>query len=263
MTIRPLKKTAIFDMDGTLNICGPYYDEAKNAGAQRIEKLTGMPAATARQLIEQLDLLAISVNPDPFSKTRFPRSFAAALVAAGVIKHGVTGYTLNAAELYKIGESVFDAPYGLFDGVYETLFALRATGWQLILYTKGDPEIQQRKIDKNHLAPFFHAIHIVPTKTIDGLRAVLEEHDVDLARSFAVGDSLKDDIAPAKALGLTTYYVNESGFEWSYDDHAVEPAYAITSVRDLVGCVEVGDGEEEAHDNEGGQPPESQESQAA
>lgn len=229
-----MKRTKIYDMDGTLIQCGIYYDQALDRAAKHLEALTQLPFAASRKLINDIDLAAVSL-PNAFHRSRFPDSFAAAAYAALRLTGTSPGHpdaSGIAGDLWNIGDAVFNAPYDLLDAtVIETLKRDRASGWQLILYTKGDTGVQQLKIDRHNFDAYFDAIYIVPKKDVDTLRAIMHQNQVDLETSWMIGDSKKDDIAPAQEVGLKTALVVQGNHSWSYNDHVIgEPTMTVGSV---------------------------------
>lgn len=219
-----MQKTALFDMDDTLIECGIYYREALRAGAEFIAGRTGFAADVVTKMIGDLDLAAVKATAD-FTKDRFPRSFLATSAAIDVLLGNHPDW-FAADRAYDIGMTVFSAEYALRPHAIHTLIELRSMGYRIVLVTKGDTEVQQAKIDKHRLGELVDAVHIVPTKGIEVLRPILTAENVDIASSFMVGDSLKDDVAPAKALGLTTFHIAPTD-QWSYNLADVTPTHSI------------------------------------
>jgi putative hydrolase of the HAD superfamily len=229
------KPTVIFDLDNTLVECTKYYEAAKLAGARHIEATVGMPAATALDLLQHIDVAAIKSTHD-FSRARLPNSFAS-LAEIARRTMGRRGSEMLIEELYAMGDAVFDAPYELLPGVEESLEALYRYGYQLVLLTKGDDKVQQSKIDRHPcLTTWFRAHYIVPRKGTDVLERVLKDEDIDSEYSWVVGDSYRDDIAPALALGVKTALV--SGLQghpgYSQERDLGDPAIERPTVADIV-----------------------------
>lgn len=230
-----LRATKIFDLDQTLCRCGVYYAQALGAGAAALARASGLAIERMLELLQRLDLDAVHLPGHAWGRERFPNSFRAAAYAIGAI----LGMPLDEREslgneLYAIGDRVFEAPYELYDGVKETLLRDRGRGWQTILYTKGAVEVQQRKIDINDLARHFDHIYIVQGKTKEQLLRIIGACEVDIAESWMIGDSAKDDIAPAQALGLNTALVTVGGHHWAYNDSEIDPpTITVESVRDV------------------------------
>jgi putative hydrolase of the HAD superfamily len=225
------KPSLIIDLDGTQVRCGEYYVQATERGAEYLSQVTGFSVSQCRETIERLDLVAVSL-PDGFMSDRYPQSFGAAALAlchlAALRDRAVIPYGTHMLTAEAIGRSVFDAPYTPYDGVLETLEVLKAD-YQLILYTKGDPDVQRRKIALHGFDRLFDACVIVLQKSDDNLARLLAEYDIDVAASWMIGDSERDDIAPAMRAGLRTILATYDEHLWSYNAADVKPTAVIAS----------------------------------
>ena len=67
--------------------------------------------------------------------------------------------------------------------------------------------MQERRIQNFHLQSEFKAVEIVETKTQNTFLQYCEKHDVDMSKSWMVGDSLNSDIIPALSVGLKAIHV--------------------------------------------------------
>lgn len=227
------RPTVLIDLDDTLIECGIYYRDAREAGARLIAERTGMQAEAADKLISHLDLVALQHNPC-FSKARFPRSFAAAMAAACQLHEvAASEWEENRLEALAVGMSVFDAPYALKPDAIHLLVELRSLGYQLVLVTKGSIEVQLSKIARHGLTDLVDAVEVVKTKSSASWANVYATHRVDPTRSYAIGDSLKDDIAPNQAAGSATILV-QSELTWSFNDHEVTPDAEVETLRDVL-----------------------------
>lgn len=231
----PGKSTLIFDLDGTLVECGKYYDDANRRGAEYMHQVTGLPVAKIRAVMSAVDLAAVTLA-DGFSRERFPRSFeAVAMALCHTVAHQrqVMPYWNHVVRMGQIANSVFDAPYDELDGVRGVLEQYRAAGWHMVLYTKGDKEVQSSKIQRHGYNTLFDYCIVTPTKSVEMLSQLTTNLGIDPAESWVIGDSPKDDIAPAAELGYRTVFVKRSGQEWSYDNATVEATATIEEIARL------------------------------
>lgn len=226
------RRAIVFDLDNTLIECGQYYIDVKRKGAEYLSAITGLSVTVCEKLINDVDLAATSL-PGSFSADRLPRAFEAATMAAchiaAHLRPDVVPYNRHMLEMWTIGNSVFSAPYEEYPGVKETLQYLKNEGWLLVLYTKGDSTVQKQKIDKHGYASVFDHCVITLTKTEQVLSDVATKLDINVSDSWSVGDSLKDDIAPAKALGFKTVHVTPKT-TWAYDTGTAEADAVVESV---------------------------------
>jgi putative hydrolase of the HAD superfamily len=89
----------------------------------------------------------------------------------------------------------------LIAGVERTLRVLYPST-RLVLVTKGDPAIQQHKIDTSGLVDYLDASYIVGEKNADTYRRIVAELDLDPTETWMVGNSPRSDINPAIEAGL-------------------------------------------------------------
>jgi len=101
---------------------------------------------------------------------------------------------------------VVEPPMILREAVRETLEALRSSS-QMVLVTKGLPEVQQPKITASGLEPLFDDVHIVPEKHPETYRDVLSAIGSDPERTWMIGNSPGSDINPAIEAGIGAIYV--------------------------------------------------------
>jgi len=111
--------------------------------------------------------------------------------------------------------TVFEHPAPLVPLAREALSALKARGFLLALLTKGDRELQQRRIEQSGLAPFFDLISIVPQKTPESITAVLTRLGVAAASAMSVGNSLRSDVSPALVAGVRPVWID--AHVWEYE----------------------------------------------
>jgi putative hydrolase of the HAD superfamily len=76
-----------------------------------------------------------------------------------------------------------------------------------MLLTKGHPEEQRLKIERSGLEPFFNATAVVHEKTEETYRAIVQERQLDPARTWMIGNSPRSDINPALAAGLNAVFI--------------------------------------------------------
>jgi putative hydrolase of the HAD superfamily len=103
-------------------------------------------------------------------------------------------------------ERILECPMETIAGVAETLAYLSGRH-DLTLFTKGNPEEQRLKIDRSELGQFFRHTAIVKEKDTAAYRRLVEERQLDPARTWMVGNSPKSDINPAMEAGLNAVFI--------------------------------------------------------
>lgn len=108
--------------------------------------------------------------------------------------------------IHGFARTIAEQPVQLLTGVEETLQYLSARH-QLVLVTKGDHAEQSGKVKKSGLLNHFSAIEIVPEKTSQHYRELVDQHRLAPDRTWMVGNSPKSDINPALAAGINAVFV--------------------------------------------------------
>lgn len=145
---------------------------------------------------------------------------------------------------YALADDIADAysderetGFYLIPGALEVLTALRERGIKLALITNGAGEVQRAKIDRYNLAPYFDNILIEgefgtgkPDERV--FRYTMEKLDVKPAGAWMVGDDLRFDIAPCRALGIYSLLV-QGYSDNPYSLDGVKPDKEIRSVAEI------------------------------
>lgn len=229
----PPKCGLIFDLDNTLVRCSEYYADAKNGFAMLMCENTGISQDIALGILEALD--AQSIKIDGFGRSRFPKSFQAASVAIDVLM-GKQPSKARAKKAWSLGNSVFTAPYTLYDDALPALEEIKLMGFEMFLCTKGDPQVQARKIRVNKLNKIFPESHIYidTVKNSAHFLRIIKEHKLFPPDTICVGDSLKDDVGSAHKAGLRSIHVAGQQVEkWAYEDETHTPTWAIERMGQL------------------------------
>jgi putative hydrolase of the HAD superfamily len=141
----------------------------------------------------------------------------------GVHGYGSASFTLNLRETYErlaeralrgddidhvlqLGGRIAEQPMRLLPDVLETV-AYLAKRHDLMLLTKGHQEEQRLKIERSGLAGWFAAAEVVHEKAEDTYRAIVQERQLDPARSWMIGNSPRSDINPALKAGLNAVFI--------------------------------------------------------
>jgi putative hydrolase of the HAD superfamily len=98
-------------------------------------------------------------------------------------------------------------------GARETLQTLRARGVKLALLTKGDHDLQVRRVGRSGLADLFDVIHIVAEKPSAAFRDIVAELEVEPSHAWSVGNSVRSDIVPAIEAGLRAVWIDAHVWE--------------------------------------------------
>jgi putative hydrolase of the HAD superfamily len=108
--------------------------------------------------------------------------------------------------IMSFAERILDHPMELISGVEETLEYL-SLRHELTLMTKGNPEEQKLKLDRSGLAIYFGHTAIVKEKNEASYADMVRERELELSRTWMIGNSPKSDINPALAAGLNAVFI--------------------------------------------------------
>ena len=128
------------------------------------------------------------------------KGFTLALVETAIeITNGaVRGADIQA--ILDLGKALMDHPVELLDGVAETVEALAGT-YDLMVVTKGDLLHQETKLARSGLAERFSSVEIVSEKDLATYQRILDRNQIEPARFFMVGNSVRSDVLPVLELG--------------------------------------------------------------
>lgn len=106
----------------------------------------------------------------------------------------------------QLGLGILKQEMEAIPGVEETLIALRPHH-TLILFTKGDEEEQQIKINRSPLSAYFEYHIITHDKTVATYRDIIDSLNLNPAETWMIGNSMRSDILPAMEAGISAIYV--------------------------------------------------------
>ncbi len=216
----------ILDADDTLWENNVFYEEAIDAFAARMAA-EGFDPQRARQTLAETEHERVPIYG--YAPQEFVRCMQVAYQRL-CREDGRLPRPEVEAEIEAIGQRVIEYPIILLDGVAETVARL-ARYCRLFLLTKGDPEVQRRKVERSGLAPYFEAIHIVPEKGPEVLQGLLARHNLDPARTWMVGNSPRSDVNPALAVGIGAVHIPYHR-PWAFEEVPVaDPERTVTLKR--------------------------------
>lgn len=233
-------KALVFDGDDTLWACSKYYWQCRDNLVEFQVKRTGLDPEIVASLYSVIDGQMLRL-PGAFGRIRFPRTFQAISLALD----GMLGNepNLEASEKsFEIGNAVFEAEYPIFPGVWALLKELKADYDVLIIInTKGDAEVQERKVSKNDLQGLINGLYITLNKDIAHLESILRNHDLQPEEVLCIGDSMRDDVITSDKVGCDTLWISDHSphhFKprWEYEAQIkapVQPTYWLKKVADM------------------------------
>jgi putative hydrolase of the HAD superfamily len=207
----------VFDGDDTLWETEFLYDAARNEAAAVVAG-AGIDPDEFKTLQRKIDVG--NVARLGLLRERFPTSSVEAYETLAR-RHESEVSELVALEVYRASATVFDRPAPLLAGAREVLESLTGK-FHLALLTKGDLDVQNRRVADSGLASFFSQISIVSEKDSAAFQGVLDSFALPGSSGWSVGNSLRSDILPAVAIGMRAIWVD--AYVWAHelnDDESV------------------------------------------
>jgi len=202
-------RAVVFDGDDTLWSTEPLYDRAR-ADCRQIVVECGLDGAQWEARERQIDVDNVATLG--YSTERFPSSCVAAYEEVSR-RAGCAPDQAVADRVRSAARSFFDADQLLDTGAREMLTELRQRGIRLALLTKGEPRVQQRRIDQSGLSELFDVVRVVADKSPHVIRDVVAALGATPASAWMVGNSVRSDVLPAVDAGLRAVWIDAHVWE--------------------------------------------------
>jgi putative hydrolase of the HAD superfamily len=199
----------VFDGDDTLWSTEPLYDRARQEARAEVVR-SGLDGDAWEHLERRLDVENVSVLG--FSVERFPTSCVQAYETLARVSN-VAADPQVSERIRSAASAVFSQDPPLVDGARDALLHLRARGAKLALLTKGDPNVQRRRVNRSGIADMFDVTHIVGEKRSDAFRNIVAGLRVEPKDAWSVGNSVRSDIVPAIEAGLRAVWIDAHVWE--------------------------------------------------
>ena len=199
----------VFDGDDTLWSTEPLYDRARQRAREEVVR-AGLDGAEWEDLERRIDVE--NVRHLGFSVERFPTSCAQAYEAVARANNSPASPAVI-ERVRAAAQTVFGEDPPLVPGARELLEGLRAQGAKLALLTKGDHDLQLRRVKHSGLADLFDVIQIVEEKPPTAFREIITQLQTEPENTWSVGNSVRSDILPAIEAGLRAIWIDAHVWE--------------------------------------------------
>jgi putative hydrolase of the HAD superfamily len=189
----------IFDADDTLWENNVYFENAFQEFCAYLNHSSLKPDEI-RAILDEIEIENNKIHG--YGALNFGRNLSQCylrLAERAVAEHDLKRVTAFAHEILQQGIE-------LMDGVADTLPFL-AEKHELTLFTKGEPNEQNRKIDLSGLRPLFAHCEVVKEKNRAAYLELSRLREFDIERTWMIGNSPKSDINPALEAGLHAVFV--------------------------------------------------------
>lgn len=208
-------KAVIFDLDDTLIRTQPLYLDAIHEFASEMAS-HGIDYYDAVTTLGKVEREAIS--DAGMASWRFPVSMVKAATELASKAEENLGVSLNRTRMsrrsFRIGQSVFGKMAPLIDGAVEVIGLARELGLKVAILTRGDPGVQNIRIESAGLADKVDHAHIVDLKSNEAFQELLDVMRVSKDQVVMVGNSLPSDIIPALSFGIYAIYIPHGTFNF-------------------------------------------------
>jgi len=206
------RQSLIFDADDTLWENNIYFEEAFNRFCDYLNHSTLTPEQV-RTVLDEIE--AANAKIHGYGSKNF------ALNLQQCLRH-LAERQVGEADLQTVEEfahAILRKPVELIEGVAETVAKL-SERHTLTIFTKGDKDEQQIKVDRSGLGKYFRHAEIVKEKNREAYLMLAEDQGFDHQHTWMIGNSPKSDINPALAAGLNAVYVPHAR-TWSLEKEEV------------------------------------------
>lgn len=218
----------IFDADDTLWENNIYFEEAFEQFCQYLDH-SSMSPAEVRAVLDEIEI--VNSKAHGYGSLNFGRNLAACY--EHLVERQISAADIDA--VMALAHAISSKPLELIEGVQETLAHL-SQRHELLLFTKGDAEEQQGKIERSGLAPFFGHAAIVKEKNEVAYRELAQQRACCPEHTWMIGNSPRSDINPALAAGLNAVFVPHAR-TWSLEREEVPAGHPrllrVESIREL------------------------------
>lgn len=201
----------VFDLDDTLLDTSDVYWSARTSFVEEMDML-GYPRELVVHLFEEIDadlMRTLAHAPHRYSQTM---EAAYRQIAAHL------GVPLSEDVEERIGEYgriVMERMPVTLEGARE-LLTWASGKYDLALVTRGEPDLQRRKLTTAGMERFFEVVRVVDRKDAALFRSVIAELGHSPSSTWVIGDSLSSDIAPGLEIGARCilYEYWHPSYEW-------------------------------------------------
>ncbi len=212
------RKLWVFDLDDTLMDNVHDYSQPILDAASYIIKILGSKAPHVSAIIkleEEIDKRRVNEIDSTtgkifgYSMRRFPGTMVE-LYREICRNAGEVEELEHEEKLWKIGMRAFDErryKENIKSGFLPLILCLRQQSDTMMILTKGDPEVQRKKVNALDMDGIFLRVEIVETtKTAEKFREMAAEMD-NPSNLFAVGNDYHKDIVPALEAGFNGIWI--------------------------------------------------------
>lgn len=210
------RQNLIFDADDTLWENNIYFESAFNQFCGYLNH-SHLSPTQVRAVLDEIEIANVKIHG--YGSMNFARSLEHCLQRLSERQIGEA----DLQAVRQFAHAILDRPIELIPGVDDTIADL-STRHDLTLFTKGDRDEQQIKVDRSGLAKYFSHIAVVMEKNQAAYCLLAEQQGFELEQTWMIGNSPKSDINPALSAGMKAVFVPHER-TWSLEHEPVPEAH--------------------------------------
>ncbi len=223
-----MRQQLIFDADDTLWENNIYFEEAFDHFCDYLAH-SHMSPQQVRIVLDEIELVNSKIHG--YGSRNFARNLIECFQR--LAERDISEHDLEAVK--EFAHAILERPIELLEGVADTVAEL-SERHDLTVFTKGDPEEQQLKIDRSGLRPYFSHTAVVREKNKEAYRGLAQQRGLLPEQTWMIGNSPKSDINPALAVGFSAVYVPHPR-TWSLEKEDVPESHPrllqVVSIREI------------------------------
>jgi putative hydrolase of the HAD superfamily len=216
MIITKEPQSLIFDADDTLWENNIYFEEAFDRFCDYLDHSSLTPEQV-RSVLDEIEMTNAKIHG--YGSKNFAINLKSCM--RHLAERHISDADLETVEEFAM--AILKKPIELMEGVAETVAKL-SERHTLTIFTKGDKDEQQIKVDRSGLKKYFRHMAIVKEKNREAYLQLAEDQGFDHQHTWMIGNSPKSDINPALAAGLNAVYVPHPR-TWSLEKEEVPESH--------------------------------------
>lgn len=227
------KKIIIFDLDDTLVDTSDIYWRARNCFVNELRE-EGFDPENVIEIFEEID----SVYMKKFAHA--PERYAESMLATykQILKQkNMEIKEENLSRIKSCGNIILEQLPQLISGSTELLeWAFQY--FKLAILTRGDEQLQRRKLKHAGISKYFDLVRVVQIKDENSFCSILNEAGFHPEDAWIIGDSIKSDINPGIKIGASSilYLYTHHSYYWrqEYGLAATGPFYLVYKLKEVI-----------------------------
>ncbi len=204
----------IWDFDDTLVETAVYFEEARKIYSELMADM-GFPMDKVLEVLNRKDIENVNQSGG-YYKNCFPNAMVQTYLHFCTLEDTVPESNV-VRKVENLGLWVYDQKPVPVTGAEEVLQEIGRDGrFEMILATKGDPDVQWKRINQSGIGNFFGKKYVLRNKNKHIYTKIACSNGAEPRNSWLVGNSIKSDINPGISAGFNCIFV-PNPYTWDYE----------------------------------------------